>query len=173
MKINSCIFCNKVIDNEGSLASHSLRCKNNPKRISFRVGTGRGAKKGTIPWNKGISSVFSEQLKLWKTGVSSDTFAYSGRTCRGELKNILKSRIKEFLLEEQNHRCKVCGQIDEWNGKLFIMILDHIDGNPFNQMRGNMRLVCPICDSQSSTYKSKNNGNGRLSGKTYYREHRA
>jgi hypothetical protein len=39
--------------------------------------------------------------------------------------------------------------------------LDHTDGNPTNNRRENLRLVCPNCDSQLPTYKSRDRGNGR------------
>lgn len=48
-----------------------------------------------------------------------------------------------------------------------VFILDHIDGNPFNNRRLNLRLICPNCDSQLDTFKSKNKGGGR-----YYRRQR-
>lgn len=40
-------------------------------------------------------------------------------------------------------------------------ILDHIDGNADNNSRDNLRLICPNCDSQLSTYKSKNKNSAR------------
>ena len=38
---------------------------------------------------------------------------------------------------------------------------DHIDGDATNNRRENLRLVCPNCDSQLPTYKSRNRGKGR------------
>lgn len=68
---------------------------------------------------------------------------------------------KNFFLEEQHHKCAICGIEDLWNGKQLVFILDHIDGNADNNNRDNLRLICPNCDSQLDTYKSKNKNSAR------------
>lgn len=40
-----------------------------------------------------------------------------------------------------------------------------IDGNASNNRRDNLRCICPNCDSQLDTYKSKNKNGARY----YYR----
>ena len=75
------------------------------------------------------------------------------------------SWIKDFVLEEQNNKCCLCGVENTWNNKKLIFILDHIDGNAANNKKDNLRLVCPNCDSQLETYKSKNKNGARH----YYR----
>ena len=45
------------------------------------------------------------------------------------------------------------------------MQVDHIDGNASNNRRDNLRCICPNCDSQLDTYKSKNKNGARY----YYR----
>ena len=67
---------------------------------------------------------------------------------------------KMFLLETRNE-CSICCLKDIWNQKPINLILDHIDGNPANHNISNLRLVCPNCDSQLPTFKSRNMGNGR------------
>ena len=70
-------------------------------------------------------------------------------------------RYKKFFLEEQDYKCAICGMTNTWNGKALVFILDHIDGNADNNNRNNLRLVCPNCDSQLDTYKSKNKNSAR------------
>jgi hypothetical protein len=74
-----------------------------------------------------------------------------------------KKKIRMFFLADQNHCCKICGNKDTWNGKELLLVLDHIDGNPSNHNKNNLRLICPNCDSQLDTYKAKNLGKGRKS----------
>lgn len=60
--------------------------------------------------------------------------------------------VKEGLLE---YKCAVCG-LNKWLGKPLSLQLDHRNG-VFNDNRLlNLRLVCPNCHSQSSTYAGKN-----------------
>ena len=73
------------------------------------------------------------------------------------------SPIKKYILEEQQNKCCICGLEPIWNERYLVFILDHIDGDATNNQRNNLRLVCPNCDSQLDTYKSKNKGKGRRS----------
>lgn len=79
----------------------------------------------------------------------------------------IPSRFKNDILQEQNGVCAICSCKPEWNGKPLVFILDHIDGRASNNKRDNLRCICPNCDSQLDTYKSKNKNSDRL----YYHEH--
>ena len=65
--------------------------------------------------------------------------------------------LKKRLIREgyKSDECEECG-ISEWNGKKIVMELDHIDGNNGNNSLDNLRLLCPNCHSQTSTFRGRN-----------------
>jgi len=69
--------------------------------------------------------------------------------------------LKQHILKEQNNCCAICGMENVWNEKTIVFVLDHINGDASNNMRNNLRLVCPNCDSQLDTFKSKNKNSAR------------
>ena len=76
--------------------------------------------------------------------------------------------VRRHIRDEQAGACAICGGLDEWNGLPLVLILDHIDGDATNDVRSNLRLVCPNCDSQLPTYKARNRGRGRHARRTRY-----
>ena len=57
--------------------------------------------------------------------------------------------------------CEMCKVLPLWLGKKLTLQLDHIDGNRANNARGNLRLLCPNCHSQTETFSK-----GKFRGKT-------
>ena len=76
--------------------------------------------------------------------------------------------IREKILEKQNYTCSICGCNMIHNNKPLVFVLDHIDGDTANNHFENLRMVCPNCDSQLPTFKSKNKKSSR---RDYFREH--
>ena len=78
----------------------------------------------------------------------------------------LRNEIRRYIMAQQNNKCAICGISDKWNNKELHFILDHIDGNASNNIRKNLRLVCPNCDSQLPTFKSRNKNSARTFRRT-------
>lgn len=70
--------------------------------------------------------------------------------------NYTPKSFKVFFMEEQNNKCDICGLDNIWCDKKLVFVLDHIDGDSSNNNRNNLRMICPNCDSQTDTFKSKN-----------------
>ena len=63
-----------------------------------------------------------------------------------------KKLLKAGQIEE---KCSECQIGNEWNGKLLVLELDHIDGDVSNNERTNLRLLCPNCHSQTETFRGR------------------
>lgn len=92
------------------------------------------------------------EIKDW---LSNGSF----NPCIGNFR--LKLFIKKYLIEEAGNKCSECG----WNKPNPItgrpsLEIDHIDGNNRNNVRTNLRVLCPNCHSLTPTWKSLNKGKG-------------
>ena len=67
--------------------------------------------------------------------------------------HLKKKLIKEGLLPE---RCVLCDQGPVWCGQPLVLTLDHINGTNDDNRFWNLRLLCPNCHSQTSTFCGKN-----------------
>jgi hypothetical protein len=62
----------------------------------------------------------------------------------------LKKRlIKEKILKYECSKCK----LTKWQNQPIPIELDHIDGNTQNNNLNNLRILCPNCHAQTSTYR--------------------
>ena len=70
-----------------------------------------------------------------------------------------RARLKYRLLQDKLlvNICAICGQVPEWQGKPLVLILDHINGINNDNRLENLRILCPHCNSQQSTFCGRKN----------------
>ncbi len=100
-----------------------------------------------------IEYQYQTYIRKWKAGEEK------GLQSLG----IVSGHIKRYLRRKFNNKCCVCGwsRVNLKTGQV-PLVADHIDGNWRNNVEGNLRLVCPNCDSLTPTYAGLNRGNGRM-----------
>ena len=67
-------------------------------------------------------------------------------------KSLKRRLVKEQLLE---YKCSKCGIGEEWDEAPLVLQLDHINGVHDDNRIDNLRLLCPNCHSQTSTFSTK------------------
>lgn len=87
----------------------------------------------------------SDQTKLTVEEVVST----KKRRAAAILTRILKESGREY-------KCEECGVEGIYNNKPLTLQVDHIDGDPTNNVLSNLRFLCPNCHTQTKNYGSKN-----------------
>ncbi len=66
-----------------------------------------------------------------------------------------KDAKRRRVLDEQKHKCNVCG-LSEWRGQKLTLEIEHKDGNHMNDNRENLEGLCPNCHSITETWRGRN-----------------
>lgn len=72
-----------------------------------------------------------------------------------------KGNHKKALINERGHSCESCG-LSKWLDQIITLELDHIDGNNKNNVKDNLKLLCPNCHSLTHTWRGRNINTGLL-----------
>ena len=76
--------------------------------------------------------------------------------------------IRRYLFQQRGAACWKCGwcEINPVTKKVPLQV-NHIDGNPLNNLEQNLELICPNCHSITPTYMALNKGKGREARRKY------
>ena len=86
-----------------------------------------------IAWQ--TSEVLKEHAKLCKANAKSDKRKW------------LNPKLRLHILEKNNFMCQFCG-----SGKEARLHIDHIDKNPSNNDKDNLRVLCMQCNLGRNTF---------------------
>lgn len=94
---------------------------------------GQGHNKGKSAYNKKtIDEIFIDRSDI------------------GESRQKVKQLRRALLESGVEHKCAICG-LNSWNGDNIVLQIDHINGNYLNDLKDNLRFLCPNCHSQLKT----------------------
>lgn len=104
-----------------------------------------------------LEKIDDSKLKIKKTKRNYSNKAFPLEEVMVENSNYARSSLKKRLLKEKllKNKCCICGLDGNWQGKPLIMILDHINGESNDNRIENLRMLCPNCNSQTSTFAGR------------------
>jgi len=186
MKVAVCIKCGANVEVNKRTTLSVVKCDNcKLAHLTCRYGCGKPAKHFITTKNYPccsddyrkcsaiIARISTGVRKAYMDGRYADRAIDYNQTSKTHKHNFNKwllecdfdslgyDRKRSRLILEQSGRCLCCG-LSEWNGRALTLELEHIDGDRTNNIRANLKMLCPNCHSQTKTWRRRKIcGNGR------------
>lgn len=155
----SCVICAKIFSAQGKRRTCSDECKDSylQRRRANRMGKHRTCKfcSGKIDVSRGQSQYCSKECKTKAMfGTRKQLNLRSPYIKNADMILVEGVRSRRSMLHRAlqergvTYKCQECGQDPEWNGRILVLEIDHVDGNPRNNVESNLRYLCPNCHSQ-------------------------
>lgn len=118
----------------------------------------------------GIAGGNHKSIKYWIDELKLDTSHFNREKQLAKLGNprkltseevfsigsgISKNTVRRWAKSEISYVCHDCGNCGEHNGKPLTLQLDHINGDPTDNRKQNLRWLCPNCHSQTETFAGR------------------
>lgn len=135
-----CPNCKKVFKNVYSMSSHKAHCM----KLIPPYAEWPEESRVRMAWSKGkvlkpINEIFKKNSRV-DTGYAKDA--------------VIKLSLMSW-------KCQIC-KVKEWQGKMLMLELDHINGDNKDHRLENIRLLCPNCHSQTDNWRGRNKNSGKL-----------
>jgi hypothetical protein len=151
--MNKCIKCQKLTENPKFCSKSCSISYSNINRVKSRrrfcIICNNKLKKNA----KNCCSYECYQKYRWQK--AKNKIEQTGYFYPNTKFNTCAPNLKKYLKEKYGNKCSICG-LNKWQDKPISLISDHINGIANDWSINNLRLVCPNCDSQLPTFKSKN-----------------
>ena len=155
--MEKCKKCGNDFTPQKGLKSYcSLACRNSRERSEATKQKISQGVKASEQFIKGNEQKYVDYKAL---GKKLKEIAET-KILNADFQSLSYDRLKKRIVLEQNNKCNHCG-IDNWNGKLITLELEHKDGNHYNNQRDNLEAICPNCHSQTETWRGRNKNNKR------------
>lgn len=93
-----CQYCSREIPNKGGLAAHEPFCKSNPSRTQRQKSPNAHAKKGAVPWNKGLTASTDARIATVAEHLSN--------TMKGVHRNFSEDGLKRLSISTRSNMRK-------------------------------------------------------------------